>query len=188
MIFDRPQSDKRMPLVPAIFVDRDNTLTVDEGYSFEIDKFQWVQGAPAALRAFRAAGLPVFIVTNQGGIGRGFFTLDDMHRFHQHLMAMAHKEGGAIQDIAYCPHHPNAVTAALKTPCRCRKPKAGLLFDLAEKWQLDLRRSVMIGDRKSDIEAGQNAGCHSYLFDGDDLGALATDIIATHFQVTGGVT
>ena len=99
---------------------------------------------------------------------------------------MARLVGGGIQDIAYCPHHPLAVTDALKTPCRCRKPEPGLLFDLADKWQIDLGRSVMVGDRDSDVEAGQRAGCHSYLFDGDDLHQLAQQIIATHFHPKGG--
>ena len=174
-----------MTLSPAIFLDRDNTLTVDEGYNFEIAKFQWVRGAAAALKAFHDAGIPVFIVTNQGGIGRGFFSIEDMQNFHQHLLMMTQSIGGKIADIAYCPHHPLAVTEALKTPCRCRKPEPGLLFDLAEKWQLDLRRSVMVGDRSSDVEAGQRAGCHSYLFDAGDLYALAQHIITTHFQSGG---
>ncbi|MEK9709651.1 MAG: HAD-IIIA family hydrolase, partial [Alphaproteobacteria bacterium] len=105
-----------MILTPAIFLDRDNTLTIDEGHSFEIEKFQWVNGAANALNAFQKAGIPVFIVTNQGGIGRGLFSVDDMHLFHQYLHKMARLVGGAIQDIAYCPHHPLAVTDALKTP------------------------------------------------------------------------
>ena len=170
---------------PAIFLDRDNTLTIDEGYSFEIEKFQWVSGAPLALNAFHKAGLPVFIVTNQGGIGRGLFTLDDMHLFHQHLQKMARSVGGKIQDIAFCPHHPLAITKALRTPCRCRKPKPGLLFELANKWRLDLGQSVMIGDKISDVEAGQRAGCHSYLFDGSNLNQLAQQIISEHFHRNG---
>jgi len=174
-----------MTLRPAIFLDRDNTLTVDEGYNFEIAKFQWMAGAPHALKCFYDAGLPVFIVTNQGGIGRGFFTVADMQLFHEHLCKMALSVGGKIQDIGYCPHHPEAVIDGLKTPCRCRKPAPGLFFDLAKKWQLDLTRSVMIGDRNSDVEAGQRAGCHSYLFDGGDLSVLAAQVIATHFQSNG---
>ena len=174
-----------MNLTPAIFLDRDNTLTIDKGYNSEIENFQWVSGAPLALNAFHEAGIPIFIVTNQGGIGRGLFTVDDMHLFHQHLQKMAHLVGSEIQDIAYCPHHPLAATKALKTPCRCRKPEPGLLFDLADKWQLDLSKSVMIGDRGSDVEAGRRAGCHSYLFDGDDLHRLAQKIIAMHFHPNG---
>ena len=174
-----------MTLTPAIFLDRDNTLTIDKGNTFEIEKFQWVTGAPLALRAFKKEGIPVFIVTNQGGIGRDIFTLDDMHLFHQHLRKMAQSVGGEIQDIAFCPHHPLAVTKALKTPCRCRKPEPGLFFDLAAKWRLDLCQSVMIGDRCSDVEAGQRAGCHTYLFDGQDLNHLAQQIISTHFHQNG---
>ena len=79
-----------MNLTPAIFLDRDNTLTIDEGFGFEIEKFQWVVAqAPLALKAFHKAGIPVFVVTNQGGIGLGLFTVDDMHLFHQHLHKMA---------------------------------------------------------------------------------------------------
>jgi D-glycero-D-manno-heptose 1,7-bisphosphate phosphatase len=174
-----------MTLTPAVFLDRDNTLTIDEGNTFKIEKFQWVRGAQLALSAFKKQGIPVFIITNQGGIGRGIFTLDDMRLFHQHLRKMAQLVGGEIKDIAYCPHHPLAVTKALKTPCRCRKPEPGLFFDLARKWQLDLCRSVMIGDRNSDVVAGQRAGCHSYLFDGHDLNQLAQQIIATHFHPNG---
>ena len=95
---------------------------------------------------------------------------------------MAQSVGGEIKDIAFCPHHPLAVTKALKTPCRCRKPEPGLFFELAEKWRLDLFQSVMIGDRYSDVEAGRRAGCHSYLFDGYDLNQLAQQIISTHFH------
>ena len=174
-----------MTLSPAIFLDRDNTLTVDEGYNFKISKFQWVRGAAPALKAFHDAGIPVFVVTNQGGIGRGLFTIEDMQNFHQHLLMMTQSIGGKIEDIAYCPHHPLAVTEQLKTPCRCRKPEPGMLLDLAEKWRLDLRRSVMVGDRSNDVEAGQRAGCHSYLFDTGDLHSLAQHIITTHFQSNG---
>ncbi|MDA7800035.1 HAD-IIIA family hydrolase, partial [Alphaproteobacteria bacterium] len=71
-----------MPQKPAIFLDRDNTLIRDDGYIFEIEKFAWINGAAAALKRFHQAGLPVFIVTNQGGIGRGIFTESEMHRFN----------------------------------------------------------------------------------------------------------
>ncbi len=170
-----------MTLTPAVFLDRDNTLTIDEGFTFEIAKFQWVTGAPLALKVFHDAGIPVFVVTNQGGIGRGLFTIDDMQLFHHHLHAMTRSIGGKIEDIAYCPHHPLAVTEEFKTPCRCRKPEPGLLIDLAKKWKLDLGRSVMVGDRNSDVEAGRRAGCHSYLFRAGNLHSLAQHIINTHF-------
>ena len=174
-----------MKRTAAIFLDRDNTLTVDQGYSYEIEKFRWIKGAPLALKAFHEAAIPVFIVTNQGGIGRGFFSLDDMHKFNRHLQEMTKNAGGKITDIAYCPHHPLAITDALKSPCPCRKPEPGLFFKLAEKWRIDLMRSVMIGDRPSDVEAGRRAGCHSYLFNGGSLYDLGLQVIKAHFEVNG---
>ena len=84
-----------MPQKPAIFLDRDNTLIHDDGYIFEIEKFSWITGAVAALRRFHEAELPVFIVTNQGGIGRGIFTESDMHDFNHHLIDVAEKSSHA---------------------------------------------------------------------------------------------
>ena len=127
------------------------------------------------------AGLPVFIVTNQGGIGRGIFTESDMHKFNHHLINAAKKAGGAITDIAFCPHHPLSPDPLMAAACHCRKPEPGLLFDLAQKWQIDLSASVMIGDRDSDVEAGKRAGMAAYLFDRDDLDQLAKQVMDRHF-------
>ena len=91
---------------PAIFLDRDNTLIHDYGYIYEIEKFAWINGAAAALKRFHEANIPVFIVTNQGGIGRGIFSEDQMNQFNNHMIAAANKAGGSITDIAFCPHHP----------------------------------------------------------------------------------
>lgn len=166
---------------PAIFLDRDNTLIHDDGYIFEIKKFLWINGAAAALKRFHNANIPVFIVTNQGGIGRGIFSEHQMHHFNNHLAAAARKAGGFITDIAFCPHHPLSPDPTMAKACRCRKPEPGLLFDLAKKWHIDLGASVMIGDRESDVEAGQRAGTHAYLFNQNNLDDLAKKVMSTHF-------
>jgi D-glycero-D-manno-heptose 1,7-bisphosphate phosphatase len=165
----------------AIFLDRDETLNQDRGYIYDPAEFAWMPGAAAALRRFHTAGLPVFVVTNQGGIGRGMFTEAAMHQFNNHLIDNARAAGGDITDIAFCPHHPLAPDPAMATACRCRKPEPGLIIQLAEKWQIDLTHSVMIGDRDSDVEAGKRAGMHSYLFDKTDLDHLAKQVLASHF-------
>ena len=165
----------------AIFLDRDETLNQDQGYICDPAKFAWMPGAAAALRRFHKAGLPVFVVTNQGGIGRGMFTEAEMHQFNNHLINNARAAGGDITDIAFCPHHPLAPDPAMAIACRCRKPEPGLIMQLAEKWQIDLTHSVMIGDRDSDVEAGKRAGMHSYLFDKTDLDHLAKQVLASHF-------
>lgn len=151
---------------PAIFLDRDNTLNIDRGYTYKISDFQWKDGAIEALQLFSAAKLPLFIVTNQGGIARGMFSEADMHGFHAHLQNEAAQFGVAFCDIGFCAHHPLAPDSKYPKGCECRKPAAGMLRDLAAKWQIDLSASVMIGDRQSDLEAGKNAGCFAY-FDCD---------------------
>ena len=166
-------------MTAAVFLDRDDTLLVDTGYMYKPEEFAWRHGAEDSLRLFQSLGLPVFIVTNQGGIARAFFTEAQMHIFHDKLRAEAAQIGGHITDIAFCPHHPSSLTDALRTPCSCRKPEPGMIVSLAEKWQLDLSRSVMIGDKASDVEAGQAAGCASYLLDQDQsLLALAQQAMA----------
>ena len=168
----------------AVFFDRDNTLTIDEGYCYKVSDFAWMKGAEAALARLHAAQIPVFIVTNQGGIARGLFGEDDMIRFHDHLCAKAQEAGGHITDIAFCPHHPQSPDETMRS-CTCRKPEAGLFFALAAKWDIDLANSVMIGDRDSDVIAGKRAGCHAYLSDKDSvLDDLVKQIIETHFTTT----
>ena len=171
---------------PAIFLDRDNTLIHDDGYIFEIEKFAWINGATAALKRFNEANIPVFIVTNQGGIGRGIFSEDQMHCFHKHMIAATSKAGGFITDIAFCPHHPLSPDPKMAKACSCRKPEPGLLFNLAQKWNIDLSKSVMIGDRDSDVEAGHRAGAYSYLFTQNNLDDLAKQVISTHFTANTG--
>lgn len=157
-----------MTLSPAIFLDRDNTLTVDEGYNFEIAKFQWVRGAALALKAFHDAGIPVFIVTNQGGIGLGYFDITAMRQFHDHMLAQIADAGGHITDIAYCPHHPKSPDPVMRD-CDCRKPKPGMILDLARRHQIDVSKSIMIGDRATDMEAASAAGCQGFLYQGGSL-------------------
>ena len=165
----------------AVFLDRDQTLNIDHGYTYLVDDFAWMPGAPDALALFHRHGIACFIVTNQGGIGRGFYTVAQMQAFNDHLVAQTIRAGGHIQDIAHCPHHPEAPTPAMQTPCACRKPAPGMLLGLATTWNIDLAASVMIGDRDSDVAAGRAAGCHAYLFDGSDLSRLAQQVIDRHF-------
>lgn len=168
-------------MIRAVFFDRDNTLTRDDGYCHKISDFAWMPGADKALVRLARHHIPVFIITNQGGIAKGLFTKTQMQAFHDHLCHQAQAKGGKITDIAFCPHHPQATDPSMRT-CACRKPQAALFHQLANRHEIDLARSVMIGDRQSDIEAGQLAGCHSYLYHkGSDLDGLVKDVITSHF-------
>ena len=166
----------------AIFFDRDNTLTRDEGYCHRVDDFAWLDGVTKALRLLKDRQIPVFIVTNQGGIGRGIFTETQMHDFHHHLNTQATQEGGHITDIAFCPHHPLAEDEAMRA-CQCRKPEIGMFLQLQKKWNITLSQSVMIGDRDSDVIAGKAAGMTAYLSDPTKpLDELIKMVIDKHFK------
>jgi D-glycero-D-manno-heptose 1,7-bisphosphate phosphatase len=167
---------------PAVFLDRDDTLIVNRGYECRIENLQWLEGAMDALRRFHQADVPVFVVTNQGGVGLGRFSEAELQSFHKYLCAEVEARGGLITDVAYCVHHPDAVEPGLKSPCPCRKPAPGMILSLASKWQIALSDSVMIGDRESDLEAGRGAGCHSYRFDGTNVDKLACYVIQKHFS------
>ena len=152
----------------CFFFDRDNTLTKDNGYTYKLEEFEWIEGAPQTLKLLHDLSIPVFIVTNQGGIGRGFFTVNDMIKFHQKLCLEAERVGGKIKDIAFCPHHPLAITNKYKTPCSCRKPKPGMILNLSKKWKLNLKKSILIGDKKTDVDAGRSAGCLTYKYNNQE--------------------
>ena len=124
--------------------------------------------AGAALKMAHQAKIRLFVVTNQGGIGLGLYDEAAMRRFHEAMCQAINAAGGAITDIAFCPHHPDAPAPEMRS-CTCRKPQAGMLLDLASRHDIDLKKSVLIGDRDTDIEAAKNAGCLGILYAGGSL-------------------
>lgn len=137
----------------AIFLDRDGVVNDNSKLVNRPEDLILYPWTAAAIRRFKAAGFSVMIVTNQGGIELGYFSENDLLAIHRHLKAILERDGAAIDDIAYCPHYYQA--------CECRKPKPGMLLDLAEKHGINLSLSWMIGDREPDILAGIAAGCHT---------------------------
>ncbi|MGC6485008.1 MAG: D-glycero-alpha-D-manno-heptose-1,7-bisphosphate 7-phosphatase [Candidatus Puniceispirillales bacterium] len=161
----------------AIFLDRDGVINIDHGYTHRIADFALVDGAAAAIRRANAAGYLVLVVTNQGGIGLGYYGHEDVRLFHQHMQAELAREQALITDFAYCPHHPQSPDPA-QQGCSCRKPSPGMLLSLAEKHDVDLAASAMIGDRDTDVEAGRAAGARGFLFDGGNLDPLMVRVLA----------
>ena len=143
---------------PAVFLDRDGTLNHDTGYVHRIADFRWLPGAVNAVRRLNDAGYYVFVVTNQSGVARGLYdeaAVNDLHRWmNEELRAT----GAHIDDMRYCPHHPEASIAAYRATCSCRKPAAGMLLDLMNCWPVIGETSIMIGDEASDGAAGRAAG------------------------------
>lgn len=161
----------------AVFFDRDGVLNIDTGYTHRLDDCVMINGADLALKMANDHGYQAFIVTNQGGIGLGYYTHADMDAFNTALCEKLSGHGGVITAIAASPHHPKAIDPALRES-PMRKPNPGMLLKLADDHDIDLKASFMIGDRDTDIAAAHAAGCDGYLFDGDDLYQFMQMILA----------
>lgn len=140
----------------AVFLDRDGTLNEERGYLYRIDDFRWLPGAIDAIRDLRRGGWRVVVVTNQAGVGRGYYTEADVAALHAHLQAGLAEAGAAADAIYYCPHPPGA-------GCRCRKPDTGLFEQAAGDLDLDLGACVAVGDKLSDLLPGLRLGCRTVM-------------------------
>lgn len=142
----------------ALFLDRDGVVNLDKGYVHRVEDFLFTDGVFETCRAFREAGYLVVVVTNQSGIGRGYYTEDDFRRLSGWMREEFAKRGAALDGIYFCPHHPEEGVGKYRTHCQCRKPAPGMLLEAADDLDIDLESSVLVGDKDSDIEAGLRAG------------------------------
>ena len=140
----------------AVFLDRDGTIMEDANYVGRLDQVVLIPSAKQALRRLRDAGFKLFIVTNQSGVGRGYFPREAVEEIHAHLDEQFGPVGVSFDRYYVCPHHP-------EDNCDCRKSKPKFLQDAAAEYALDLRHCFMIGDRPSDIQCGINAGTKTVL-------------------------
>jgi len=163
---------------PAAFLDRDGVLNVDLGYVHRIEDLEWVAGAPSAVRRLNDAGYLVIVITNQSGIGRGYYDEASMESVHQALRAHLAKAGARIDAIYACPFHPEAIVERFRHPDHPdRKPNPGLLLRAMEEFPIDPARSFMIGDKDSDMEAARRAGVAGHMFKGGDLDAFVQVVL-----------
>lgn len=143
-------------LLPAVFLDRDGTINVDRHYLSKPEQFELIPGAGPALRRLLDAGFRLVIVTNQSGIGRGYYTEADMHAVNARMTELLAPFGVRFDKIYFSPEAP-------EQPSRNRKPSPQSLLDARDELGVDLARSYMVGDKLIDVETGRNAGCAASL-------------------------
>lgn len=154
---------------PALFLDRDGVINRDLGYVATRARFHWIDGAREAIRAATGSGWRVFVVTNQSGVARGLYDEAALADLHGWMAEAVRQAGGRIDDIRYCPHHPDAALPRYRTVCACRKPAPGMLLDLLRTWDVDAAASVLVGDQPTDLAAAAAAGVRGVLFAGGNL-------------------
>lgn len=145
-------------LRPAAFIDRDGVINEERNYVHRVDDFVFLPGVIEGLRRFQSMGYVLVVVTNQAGIARGLYSEADFDRLNDYMLLELRTLGIKISGVYHCPHHPHGSVKELAVNCECRKPRPGMLLAAARDLGLSLERSVLVGDKHSDIEAGQSAG------------------------------
>lgn len=144
----------------ALFLDRDGIINVDHGYVYKIEDFEFSDGLFELLQFFIRQEYLLFIVTNQSGIGRGYYTHEAFKTLTDWMVETLHQKGIDIKEVEYCPHTPNE-------NCHCRKPNTGMIENISTHYTIDLENSWMIGDKQSDIDLAHNAHIGSSIVIGD---------------------
>lgn len=163
---------------PALFLDRDGVINVDRNYVYRVEDFAWIEGAADVIRRFNENGWWVFVVTNQSGIARGYYTEEQMQTLHDWLVVELEKRGAKIDRIYHCPYHEEGTIARYTKDSYDRKPKPGMLIRAMTDFPVIKERSFLIGDKQADLEAAKAAGVRGFLFSGGNLSQFADWVLA----------
>lgn len=153
----------------AVFFDRDGTLNVDMDYLYKLEELRWMPHAREALAFLSQRGYLLFVITNQSGIARGYYTIEQMQELHHQMTLEAAAYGAKLEKFYYCPHHKEGKIKEYAIDCDCRKPKPGMLLQCFKEYDIDISQSFFVGDSKRDVECAQAVGMKGYLYQGGSL-------------------
>lgn len=164
-------------LHPAVFLDRDGTITPEIGYVLDPGKLTLLPGAADAVKRLRNAGFKVIVITNQSAVARGMMHIETLEAVNRKLMYLLRDEGTGLDGLYYCPHHPTEGNGEFTRVCDCRKPAPGMVLQAAEEHSVDLSRSFIVGDKITDISMASGLGARGILvktgYGGNEPGASA---------------
>jgi D-glycero-D-manno-heptose 1,7-bisphosphate phosphatase len=169
---------------PAVFFDRDGVLNEDRGYVFEASNLRWIDGAREAVKAANDAECFVFVVTNQSGVARGLYEESHVEALHRWMADDLATIGAHIDAFEYCPFHPDALIERYRQVSHRRKPAPGMIEDLLERFPVDISRSILIGDKPTDLEAARAAGIQGCLYSSGNLAQFLRPLLHLHGSKT----
>lgn len=147
----------------AVFLDRDGTISEEIGYIDSAENFELYPYAIGALSELQSSGYKLIVVTNQSGVARGYFPESRVKEVNDLMCSLLAKQGVAVDAVYYCPHHPDGIVKDFSFECQCRKPGTGMIKQAERELNLDIKNSIMIGDKRTDIDCGRNAGMKTIL-------------------------
>jgi len=163
-------------MTKCIFLDRDGVINKEIGYVFRVEDFVLTDAIIPSLKKLQDAGFIFIVITNQSGIAKELYTDEDAAKVHKHLLSLMKENGITISEIYYCTHHPDV------EPCICRKPDSGMLEKAIARFNINVSKSFMIGDKERDVQAAEKAGVKGILIEADSpIHEIADKIINNNY-------
>lgn len=153
----------------AVFLDRDGVINRDYGYVGSLDRFEFLPGVKEALAELKTMGYKTVLVTNQSGIARGLYTIDDFETVTDFMQGQLEFANAKLDGVYMCPHHPKATVAQFRCECSCRKPKSEMFVWAKSELDIDMANSIMVGDHVTDLQAAAGAGIKTLVLVGDHI-------------------
>jgi D-glycero-D-manno-heptose 1,7-bisphosphate phosphatase len=164
---------------PALFLDRDGVINIDHAYVYKPEQFEFVDGIFELCRTAKQFGYLIFVITNQAGIGRGYYTEQDFFKLTEWMCGVFNAQGVDVDKVYFCPSHPEHGIGQYKVDSPNRKPGPGMILQAADEFDVDLAKSVLLGDKETDIQAGFAAGVGVNLLYFPSVSNISIDTVAT---------